>query len=113
MCRVSSWPRNYNISTLVKDSIARAKCFYILTSIFDFFRYSIAANLDYGRHPDYKLAYVTLRNGETFEYPPVVHEKGDGDIDTTLKEQETLEKFFEFEKQQNWKKKYGAPNWFS
>ena len=75
----------------------------------DFF---FAAITDYGRHPDYKLAYVTLRNGETFEYPPVVNEKGDGEIDQTLKEGEMLEKYYDYEKQQNWKKKYGGPNWF-
>jgi len=75
-------------------------------------RFHATAITDYGRHPDYKLAYVTLRNGETFEYPPVVNEKGDGEIDQTLKEGEMLEKYYDYEKQQNWKKKYGGPNWF-
>jgi len=67
---------------------------------------------DYGRHPDFKLAYVTLANGVTFEFPQVVQEEGEGEIDKDVKDQERAEKYTEYLKQQNWKKKYGGPDWF-
>ena len=68
---------------------------------------------DYGRHPDFKLAYVTLAKGETFEFPRVVNEEGEGDITKDIKDRERATKYMDYMKQQNWKKKFGGPNWFS
>ena len=56
---------------------------------------------------------MTLANGVTFDFPDVVNEQGEGDIDSDVKDQERADKYFKYLEQQNWKKKYGAPNWFS
>lgn len=69
-------------------------------------------NLNYGRHPDFKLAYVTLANGETFEYPEILAENEEDEISQAVKDQERSKKYYEYLKQQNWKKKFGGPNWF-
>ena len=90
----------------------------ILTYIFFFHfplpvvPFSLLGGTDYGRHPDFKLAYVTLANGVIFEFPQVVHEEGEGDIDKDVKDQERADKYNEYLKQQNWKKKFGGPDWF-
>jgi len=71
-----------------------------------------SANTNYGRHPDFKLAYVTLADGETFEYPQIIDSKDD-EVTSAIKEQETVQKYYNYQKQQNWKKKFGGPNWFA
>lgn len=68
------------------------------------------SNKNYGRHPDFKLAFVTLANGETFEYPEMT---GESKEDDNIKDYERIDKYYDFKKQQSWKKKFGGPGWFS
>jgi len=68
-----------------------------------------------GRHPDFKLAYVTLKGGEIFEYPNVDPNMGDEEdkLEERAQQREQAAKLSEYSKQQNWKKKFGGPDWFS
>jgi len=70
------------------------------------------AALNYGRQPDFKLAYVTLAGGQTFEYPEVLKENEEEEVTRIVKDKERVDKYYQYEKQENWKKKFGGPNWF-